>query len=93
MCDGCPKQEERKAFQEAAEGYLDERLGDKWKRYGFDNLVEQVLDVLDVERASVSNLSLTTKTRKLLDIVENERRRMKRIDEWNARQKQTGGEM
>lgn len=72
---------------------MNEQLGDKWKRYGFDNLVEQALDVLDLERTGVSNLSLTTKTRKLLDIVENERRRMKRIDEWNARQKQADGRL
>jgi hypothetical protein len=64
---------------------LNEKLDDTWKRYGFTNLVDQVLAAIDLREEKPDDLTLVAG--RCVDIVDAERRRMKRIDDWIERQK------
>jgi oligoribonuclease (3'-5' exoribonuclease) len=72
-------------FTEACESYLNERVGDGWQRYGLDVLRRDVIDVIGLED---SQIELTMLAERCVEIVKTERRKMKRIDEWNRRQKE-----
>lgn len=84
LCATCPKRELSDGFREACEGYLNERIGEGWKRYGFNTLHRTVLDTLDLDR---NGGELTTTASRCVAILQSERDKMRRIDEWNQRQK------
>lgn len=83
-CDECPKRDAKNDFKERTIGFLDDQCGRSWRRYGFDNLYGQVLNALDLGD-DTSGLTLTAAI--CVRIVESERSRIRRIDEWNAKQK------
>lgn len=72
-------------FKEACEGYLNERCGDKWTKYGFDLLYRTVLDTLELDRES--GAVLTAVASRCVAILNGERDKLRRIDEWNEKQK------
>lgn len=73
-------------FKEAAHQRLDERQpGGEWKNYGFDKLLSTLTVALHCE--GLSEECMTYRTGRILNAVETERARMKRIDIWNERQK------
>jgi len=84
-CETCPRYEAEIEFKEQCEHYLQERTGDQWRKYGFKNLLNAVLDVRDLK--GLPRNKLTAITGDLLNILESERGKMERIDEWNRRQK------
>lgn len=83
LCETCPRRELATGFQEVCEEYLDARLGDKWKKYGFDLLYQTVLDTLAFE----DEKNLTTVAARCVGILRNERNKLERIDAWNQKQK------
>ena len=83
FCDTCPRKESEEGFRADCEGYLNERLGDRWQRYGFEQLYGDVLSTLALEDSK----DLTVTAAACVAIVKSERRKMERIDAWNAKQK------
>lgn len=84
LCGECPRREAREAFDVAAVEFLNERLGTEWERYGFRNIFDQVLTAVELDEKTDG---LTLVAARCVQIISNERSRMRRIDEWNERQK------
>lgn len=86
LCADCPKREAKEKFLENCEHFLNEQVGERWKRYGLNNLYQAVLQTLDLEGLGESSLTLTAS--RMLNILDSERAKMRRINEWNEKQKQ-----
>ena len=84
MCDECPRREAREEFDKAAIGFLNERLGTEWERYGFRNIFDQVLNASELDEKTEG---LTLIAARCVAILSSERARMRRIDDWIERQK------
>jgi hypothetical protein len=66
------------------ESTLDERLGDRWREWGKDSLLEHVYKVSYL--ADTPEDSWTVTTAKLVQIYKGQQNRLERIDDYNRRQ-------
>jgi hypothetical protein len=81
FCDGCPMKTVQDAFVEECIDWLNARAADQWQQYGFDLLLQTVLDIFKYEKLPQSHVS--AKIGKLISIKQSEEIRKKRIDRWN----------
>jgi hypothetical protein len=85
-CQGCDMKEAQDDFKEVCIAELEKRLpAGEWKAYGFNALLRSVLDVLKFEGLAAENQ--TARVGKLVSALEYQRGRMRRIDDWNEKQK------
>lgn len=82
FCAGCPRREAKEDFTTETVALLNERC-EGWERYGFENLHRQVLDALDLSESD----DLTQTAATCQKIIKGEKNRIRRIDDWNAKQK------
>lgn len=83
LCSECPHRERKDHFRKETIFALDKYCGNGWRKYGFDNLFAAVLDVTEIDR---ERDELTVTAARLADIIESERAKMRRIEDWNNRQ-------
>ena len=69
-------------FKEDCEGYLNDRVKG-WQRYGFETLYHDVLNVSGMEEGQ--RMTITAKS--CLSILNSEREKQRRRDEWTRKQK------
>ncbi len=85
-CKNCAEcAEERADFEENLKSDLQREIGEKWKKYNLDSLLQTVVDVSEIESNSQNSLSWTIKTDRLVKILKSERSRIERIQNWNSR--------
>lgn len=84
FCEDCPVKEANDEFKELATAELEEKLKGEWQKYGFDNLLETVYDILEISR-NLERKYWTVKTDRLVSILEGVKSRIERIDEFNRR--------
>lgn len=84
LCSECPIKDADKDFVENLTEMLDKRCPNQWQKYGIDNLRRTVSDVMRLEQ---SNAERTITTDALISIVESERGKMRRVDDWNENQR------
>jgi len=82
-CANCPMKEAQGAFKEECIEWLDARAKERWQKFGFDLLLQTVLDVFKYEQLPPSHVS--AKIGKLISIKRQEETRKKRIDLWNKK--------
>lgn len=82
FCEGCPIGILRDEYQTDVETELGDMPGN---RYGFDYLNECVINVITLP--PIDRRSLTLNTARLLEIVDQERGRIRRVQDWNKKQK------
>lgn len=85
FCKSCDVKVAREIFQEEAIQVLDERFGDEWKIYPFDEILKSVISIINSEDDNKMTWSPTTDL--LFDVYISQRTRLKRIDDWNYKQK------
>ena len=84
-CDDCPMKEAQKTFECEAIEWLQTRAEDQWQKYGFDLLLQTVLDVMKIEQLPLDKI--TAKCGKLIAAKNSEVTRKKRVDAWNEKTK------
>ncbi|HEX8637941.1 MAG TPA: hypothetical protein VF692_07765, partial [Pyrinomonadaceae bacterium] len=85
FCEDCPVKEFERALEAEAVETLEERCQGKWQKYGLQNFQRAVLDVINLEETD--KRKWTVKTGVLLNILQSERNRKRRVWEWNNRPK------
>lgn len=83
-CPQCPVGAQEREMEEELEAALDERVGDAWREWGRDNLLEHVYKVSYL--ADAPDDSWTATTARLVQIFKGQQSRLERIDEYNRRQ-------
>lgn len=73
-------------FEETCIEHLNEKVGDAWRKYGFESLYQTVLEILDLDRHPPPRMTVTTG--RLLNVLQGERARVQRIDEYNRQQEE-----
>jgi hypothetical protein len=84
-CTGCDVGIAKASFEQEAKAILDERLGNKWKKYKFEHLLNLVYDAFDLKE---SGIDLTVTSEIMVSILVSEQNRQRRIEDYNRRQKQ-----
>lgn len=85
LCDGCEIKAAKDIFKEEAIHALDERFKDSWKKYGFDDLLLAVIAIVNSEDDDKTTWSPMTEL--LFDVYISQRTRLRRVDDWNYKQK------
>lgn len=85
FCSECPQREAKEVFRETTIDFLNQHCGDRWERYGFDNLYSQVRDAFSLD-AKTDTLTLTAAS--CARIIADEKQRQQRIDDWNRREQE-----
>ncbi|MCD9186707.1 MAG: hypothetical protein LUM44_09750 [Pyrinomonadaceae bacterium] len=83
-CHDCPAKAEEDNFKENLEFALKESLGKDAEKYSINSLIKTVIDISELSE-STARTSWTIMTDYLVKILRDERRKLKRILEWNAR--------
>lgn len=81
FCDMCPRYDLKQSFREASEEHLDAKCPN-WQKWGFDNLLEAVLDVRAMENVGGAKTRMVAS---LINILAYERDKMDRIEAFNRR--------
>jgi len=85
FCENCDIKQAYDIFKECTLELLDERFGNDWKDTTFEELVITANRVINLEDDDRSEWSTVTET--LFDVYIGQRNRIKRIEDWNFRQK------
>jgi len=85
FCDGCEVKVAKDLFKEEAAQALNDRFKDKWKVYDLDHLLESVIGIVNSEDDDKTTWSPTTEM--LFDVYVGQRARLRRVDDWNLKQK------
>lgn len=85
-CDECPMKAASDAFECEAIERLQTRAKDHWQKYGFDLLLQTVLDVMKIEQ--LPSAHITAKCGRLIAAKNSEVTRRKRLDAWNEKTKE-----
>lgn len=83
FCKTCDVGIAKKQFEESTIKILNERFGNDWKVYGFDNLLLQVKEAFRLK--DEKSLSITASI--MVDVVKSEQYRQERIERWNRKQR------
>jgi hypothetical protein len=83
FCESCPRAELQDEFRERLLFFLNERLGKRWERYGYDVLLQTLSDTLEIE--GNEDVRLTTPTARLVQILNSERSKIERQEEWERK--------
>jgi hypothetical protein len=86
FCSDCPRREAKDYFFDSCLEFLEKELGEASKKYSVKTLYAQVLDALEIEKSPPENLTVIAA--QMLSILDSERARIDRIEQWNARQNQ-----
>lgn len=84
-CESCPRLELKDEFKANCIELLEERAPG-WEKWGFDDLYEQAIAVFDLEQIPLEKQTIVTAG--LINILQNEREKMRLIDEFNRQQEQ-----
>ena len=85
-CKGCDIKIAKDNLKEFSEKELDEKLGDRWKRYTFESLLSSVYSVYDIKDFKPHDL--TPKAEILVGTFLSEESRQRRIERYNDKVKQ-----
>jgi len=79
-CENCPQKQAQDCFQETTVECLNKnpRTKDKWQKWGFDNLVKNLLDIINAEE--IPKNKWTVKTGVLFGVWQTAKRRAERIE-------------
>lgn len=84
-CNLCDVKIARDAYEEATKGYLDDRLGNKWKKWTFEEIENTVLSIYNIKESDKTKWTVTTST--LVAVLDGEINRQQRIKLWQDKQK------
>lgn len=85
-CEGCPAKRQQDTFQRILEERLTEELGDEWKEWSIMNLLSATSAVRKYEAMDSSNRTASTQV--LIDVLEEEREKKKRIELFELQQQE-----
>jgi hypothetical protein len=85
FCDGCEVKIAKDIFKEESIEELDRRLGKNWVKYDFDYILNTVINITAIEDDDRSDWSIVTET--LFNVYLSQRNRLKRVDDWNFKQR------
>jgi hypothetical protein len=85
FCDACEIKVAKDIFKDETIQILDDRYGDDWKRFEFLDLLQSVIGIVNSEDDDKSTWSPATEV--LYDAYLSQRNRIKRVDDWNYKQK------
>ncbi len=83
-CQACPVQVADKEFRAETIQLLDKRIGDEWKQYDFDSLVNTVYQVSSI--AEKDDSDWTVQTARLVGIFQGEQAKRQRTVNFNSNQ-------
>lgn len=86
FCAACPVGKEKRVFRKGLEKALSE-INENWQKYGFDNLCSNVYEVGGLRKTGRKRW--TVKFATMVDILDSELSRRKRIKAFNDKQKPT----
>lgn len=83
-CNQCPAKAQEQEMEQELEKLLDERVGEHWKKWGRENLLDHVYRVSWLSESPSDEW--TTTTARLVGIFKGQQNRVERTAEYNRRQ-------